>query len=225
MLRVALAVLIVVAGDEPKPEMVPDASWVARPGDRVVAHRLDAMSGAAQPNFDSLMKFSDAGDQVGMKSLVDRKIAAPIEPGTPVLVLSVTGLPTYRGSTSSSTLAYRQEIQDAVFRSATEPKRHVCVEVRVMDGPQKDQIRFVAMEFLARLIPKPVVATAKAKPKATPKPVDPASRAAILLQAAKNLERSGNVKAATEDYKRIVVDFPDTPSAKTAAIELKRLSK
>jgi YHS domain-containing protein len=66
-----------------------------------------------------------------------------------------------------------------------------------------------------------------AKKRAEPKTAagQSSTRAAGLLRIGQNLERSGKTEAALENYKRIVKDFADTPSAKTARQRIKALEK
>ena len=51
----------------------------------------------------------------------------------------------------------------------------------------------------------------------------PSARAASLLRIGQNLEKSGKSDAALVNYKRIVKDYPDTPSAKTARQRIKAI--
>ena len=62
-------------------------------------------------------------------------------------------------------------------------------------------------------------------PATTKKTASPASRAASILAQGKALEKAGNSSAALSYYKRIVKDFADTPSAKTATERIKALEK
>ena len=51
------------------------------------------------------------------------------------------------------------------------------------------------------------------------------ARATSLLRIGQNLERSGKTDAALENYKRIVKDYADTPSARTAKQRIEALQK
>ena len=73
---------------------------------------------------------------------------------------------------------------------------------------------------------------AKSKDEPTPKkdsaktpPAKPAARAATLLRLGRTLERAGKTEQALSNYRQIVKNFPDTPSAKTAAERIKELEK
>ena len=46
-----------------------------------------------------------------------------------------------------------------------------------------------------------------------------------LLRIGQNLEKSGKTDAALGSYRRIVKEYPDTPTAKTAAERIKALAK
>jgi YHS domain-containing protein len=52
-----------------------------------------------------------------------------------------------------------------------------------------------------------------------------AARAATLVRLARTLERSGKTEQALANYREVVKDYPDTPSAKTAAERIKALEK
>ena len=52
-----------------------------------------------------------------------------------------------------------------------------------------------------------------------------ASRAATLVRLGRTLERSGKTDAALTNYRRVVKDYADTPSAKTATERIKALEK
>ena len=76
--------------------------------------------------------------------------------------------------------------------------------------------------------------TAPAKPKGQP-PVKKdagkktaskaASHAATLVRLGRALERNGKTAQALSNYRQVVQDYPDTPSAKTAAERIKQLEK
>jgi len=85
--------------------------------------------------------------------------------------------------------------------------------------------------------PKPAAKTAgkdadtKPGPEAAAKPaavapkaaVDPARKAADLLKTGQNLEKAGKLAGALRYYRRVVKEYPDTPTAKTAAARVKAL--
>src|SRR4051812_10599296 len=50
------------------------------------------------------------------------------------------------------------------------------------------------------------------------------SRASIILKMAKNLESNGKMKPALENYRRVISEYGDTPSAKEAAERIKALT-
>jgi hypothetical protein len=222
------------AGDEPKgnpstlvaetaPEMMPDLSWRPAVGDRVTVHLPDSPALRDRATCEKYIRASNAGDADGIRELVDRKLVDRVEVGTPVLVIEPHGLPR-TDTTSYSGLSADQvhsSMQDAIFRAASRPRPIVSIEGRILDGPLRGTIRFIPMGSLAKLIPKPTPYVQPVKP--TPKPVDPATRAATLLQAARNLDKAGKSKAAQDSYRRIAKDFPETTSAKFATARLKEL--
>jgi YHS domain-containing protein len=53
----------------------------------------------------------------------------------------------------------------------------------------------------------------------------PAARAATLVRLGRALERSGKTEQALANYRQVVKDYPDTPSAKTAKERIKALEK
>ncbi len=80
----------------------------------------------------------------------------------------------------------------------------------------------------AKAMPKGGAAKSKAATKVASKaPVakSDATKASSLLTQAQALEKSGKPSAALSYYKRIVAEFADTPSAKTAAAKVKALDK
>jgi hypothetical protein len=87
------------------------------------------------------------------------------------------------------------------------------------DAYPRDTILKECDKILKAIQPKP---TDVVQPK-TAKAVDPATRAAAILKAAKNLEKAGKPQPAIENYRRIVKDFPETPSARAATARLKEL--
>lgn len=217
-------------GNEPiqPANMIPNPNWRPKPGDVAKVYRTDAPSAKTLSLIMAYSKPSDANDTTGIKEFTDKKQIELVEVGTDVLIIQPYGLKPLEGGTYSSPEAMQRDFQDRILRSAGEPKHHVYLEVRIQGGRFKDQVRFLDMESVASMIPKPTESrpVAKAKPKLdTSKPVDPIARAASLLKAADNLEKVGNKKAAIENYRRIVKDFGSTPSAKDAADKLKVLGE
>jgi hypothetical protein len=85
------------------------------------------------------------------------------------------------------------------------------IEVRILDGDYKGQVRFVPEDAVA--VPPPPQS----------QPADPATRAATTLRSAQNLEKAGKTLAALGIYRQIVRDHPGTPEAKAAAERIKAL--
>jgi len=65
----------------------------------------------------------------------------------------------------------------------------------------------------------------KDQPDSPPAKDSTVDRAASLLRVAQNLEKIGKTAAALENYREILEDYPDSPSAKTARARVKALSK
>jgi YHS domain-containing protein len=73
--------------------------------------------------------------------------------------------------------------------------------------------------------PTPSKSAAKPAPKGESGKSSDVSRAASLLRLGQNLEKSGKTAAALDYYRRVAKEYPDTPSAKTAAARIKTLEK
>ncbi len=71
--------------------------------------------------------------------------------------------------------------------------------------------------------PAPKSDAMPAEEKATPKTRDEATRAAGLLSQGSSLEKAGKKQAALIYYKRIVKEYPESPSATTAKARIKAL--
>jgi hypothetical protein len=200
-------------------EMVPDPNWYPRPGEQAAIWGEDAPAAPNYLGYRNWQKFTEANDVSGLNDLYARKAVVKIPQGTPVLILkkySPAPTVTYAGDAAS--------LGDAVIRDALaeRPNRYrYPIEVRILDGEFRDQVRFVPEVDVARLRP---VARARAKaPRPAPKPVDPAARAATALRSAQSLERAGKIPGALTLYRQIVRDYPGTPQAGEAAGRIKAL--
>lgn len=207
----------------PRPEMIVDSSWTPDAGDTATVHPIGAPSFPSVRLAEEYIRFSEARDGVGMSKAASDGSAVVLDVGTGVRIVQVHGRPVYAGPSIMTRAQMGRSIQDAILNPAAHPPAHITAEIRVLDGPHKDELRFVAADSLARLKPSRWVDPRERKPAEKPKPVVPAVRAATLLQSARNLERSGNLKAAGENYRRIVEDFHQTPSSRLAADRLKLL--
>jgi hypothetical protein len=233
LLFVAVAVGLVpsdgVADDPPKkaavvppaPAMIPDRNWDPNPGDQAEIFGGDAPSSQNYIGFREWAKFTEAGDAIGKNGLYDRRVVIALPMGTRVLIVKRYSPPPAPSRTMSP-----EDFADLAIStslSAPAPKRQYPLEVRILDGEFKDQIRFVPEESVARMVPAPV--SPKAKPKYQPKPADPATRAATTLRSAQNLERAKKVPAALGLYRQVVRDHPGTPEAKSAAERIRALGE
>lgn len=104
--------------------------------------------------------------------------------------------------------------------------------VEVVSGEDAGCYGWVQREFVRRPGPAPAsespadLPAAKPQPKvvATPKSIDPSLRAATLLRMGRNLEADGKPKPALENYRRVVEEFGETPSAEAAGEKIKALT-
>jgi hypothetical protein len=207
------------AVDPRAPAMVPDRNWDPKPGDQAEIFGGDAPSSQNYMGFREWAKFTEAGDAVGKNGLYDRRVIIALPMGTHVLVVK-----RYSPPPAPSRTMTPEDYADLVISSSLNPpaqRRQYPLEVRVLDGEFKDQIRFVPEESVARMVPAPVAP--KAKPKYQPRPADPATRAATTLRSAQNLEKAKKVPAALGIYRQVVQDYPGTPEAKSAAERIRAL--
>lgn len=229
---VAMAAALMILGQVPKstepetkaadrPAMINDPMWSAKPGahgEVIVEGAPGSVNGAA---FTNVQKFRDAKDQIGVKQLIDAKRVGSFGVGTPVLVIK-----TYRPEEPAQVFSSASSFAQSLLARALEPKENWPIEVRMLDGEFKGQVRFFNEDDIGHLVPAPPKlpppGTRKAKPtyRPTGNAEEPAARAATLLKLADNLRVGGKPAAAADYYKRIVKDFPGTPSAKAAAERL-----
>ena len=169
------------------------------------------------------MKFAAAKDPVGLDGYLKRGLVKKLSRGTVVLVLKryKTEAPTVIRpiSPGGSPEGPSAVVLDTPVSEADSP-----LEVRILDGEFKDQVRFVPERFVAELIaaPRPKEA-AKPRPTADLKPVTPEGLATSLLLAGEDLEKAGKIQGALEFYHRVVAEYPGTSQAKTAAERIEAL--
>lgn len=208
----------------PKVEMVPDQDWEPKPGDTAQLYsprKEDVFAAFDLFSFTDLVKFIKANDQNGVDEMIAKRRLTLVEKGASVLVI---------------------ERHANAFLAGGIP----ALEVRMLEGRRKGEKVWVLESSVARLIPKEAeksvlkeaeksalqqaneAAAAKAEKAAAAKAaLDKArpGRAATLLSSARSLEKASKPKPALENYRRIVADFGDTPSAKEAAERIKVLEK
>lgn len=223
----SVVVQVIVLGDEPpkKPvqpsaAMVPDPNWDAKAGDEAEVFGGDAPASPNYLAYRNWQKFAEARDTVGTNDLYARKAVVKLPKGTKVLIVK-----RYRPESRSFT--YSQSIDSAASSAIQQaldgpPKKELYpVEVRVLDGELKGQIRFIPEDSVASLIeaprPKPT------KPAYTPKEADPAKVAATMLRSAQSLERAKKIPGALNIYRDVVKNHPKTPEAKVAAERIKAI--
>lgn len=196
---------------------VPDPSWKPRPGDRATVLVANTPACANLACYEEFVKFAAANDPVGLDSYLRRGLVKMLSRGTAVLVLKryKTEAPTVIQPISPGGLP---EGPPAVVLNSPVSEADSPLEVRILDGEFKDQVRIVPERFVAELIAAPPLRVAdKPKPTADLKPVTPEGRATSLLLAGEDLKKAGKIQGALEHYRRVVEEYPGTPQAKTAA--------
>lgn len=219
----ALALLAVLAVDDP-PKKVATANTgrEAKAGDDAEIYDQGTPASATRWDLDAFVKLKRANDTLGMQQAgaPPRQRTVLLPAGTKLLVIETHLIA--QDMTPVSSESYARELQAAALSSG-QPRPVESAEVRILEGPFKGQARFVPVNSVALMrYPPPPPPAPRAKP--APRVASSADRAAALLKAGQNLERAGNRKAALEDYRRIVADFADTPSATAAASRVKSLA-
>jgi hypothetical protein len=139
------------------PTLMPDPAWKPKPGDQVIVHLPDSPALPDLASCERYIKFSRANDAAGIRDVMAKSSGKTLAENTPVLVVQPHGLPVPRmGGSVGSLESMHADMQEAIFQSASRPKPVVSIEVRILDGPMKDALRFVPMESLARMIPAPI---------------------------------------------------------------------
>ena len=113
----------------------------------------------------------------------------------------------------------------APAKGAEKPKGSPVVKDNgAFDGLTDDAKPAAKAGAMKKASAAPVASEDAAKPAAKDEPAKTVdvSRAATTLRIGLNLEKSGKTAAALSYYRRIVKDFPGTPSAKTAAEHIRR---
>jgi hypothetical protein len=224
-----IAIRAVAFGDEPPRKsdpppaaMVPDRNWIPAPGDHAEIYGGDAPAAPTPGDFRLWFKYADANDVAGKNGLYARKAVVNLTLGTKVLVvkrLRPEPTITYIGdATDLGRAAIRESSGGRNLPKAGE----FPLEVRVLDGEYKGQIRFVPEESVAKLVPAPAVKAAR--PAYFPKAADPAKVAATMLKSAQNLERAKKIPGALSIYRDVAKNHPGTPEAKVAAERIEALS-
>jgi hypothetical protein len=225
--------------DTPKGEAAnlvptPGLAYWAQPGEDAEIYDPNTPAGISLDAFRDCLKFRAANDTIGLEEYSKKKLGFTLALGTKLRVIR-THL-RYVDMTSISADQYAKEVQAAV---GAPPKPAEAVEVRVLDGEHKGKALFVSLgsvalmrsnadELVRKRRAEEVAAKDSAKraskEAAKAKQATPEARAASLLNIASNLEKSGKTKAALENYRKVVKDFPDTPAAVEASDRIKALT-
>lgn len=143
-----LALLLLAFQDaDPQKEMVPDPFFFMRDGD-VCELVLDEWGGKSILIAEDLKRMKSAGDNAGIEKTVKGDAAARIPAKTQVLVLKAAANMPARPATISGGANFAAAIQDA----ASYGPSVILADVRIKDGPLKDQRFYLPQEVLARMV-------------------------------------------------------------------------
>lgn len=211
------------AADDPPEKVeykkVPDKSWVPKPGDRALIARPQSPACTSYAAYDRYVDLMKAKDDVGVKQLIDAGRVFMLDEGVGVLVIK-RHRPNL-GPVAVSAREYDRMLQEAILS----PRFPEPLEARITDGDREGQLVFLPEECVHRLKEVPVPPEPKPKEKPRPKPVDPAARAASLLNQATALEKQGKKDAALSYYRDIVAKYPGTEAAEKAAERVKAMGR
>lgn len=229
MRAAAIALMIAFAGhalgqdkkpaDAKPPELVPDPTWIPKPGDQASVYAAEGSGAYAAKDmfaYTALAKAAKANDDVGIDDLVEKKRVVVVPHLTRLLVIERHTNPYTTG-----------EIK--------------AVEARFQDGPLKGQTAWVPEQNVERLITAAELEainraqgrasgrgtatdmTPKRKRK-TFKADRPANQASNAFQAARKFDSEKKTKEAVDAYKAVVRDFPNSPEARMSAARIKILA-
>jgi hypothetical protein len=206
------------AVSEPAPAMIPDLGWIPKAGFQVEIFEDNTPAIWNYLTYRNFATSLEAGDTVGINKLTEQKMLVRLAKGTQVLILK-----RYRSESSSGPWTIGNAIQTAL--DGPGPRGRYPLEVRVIDGPHKDQVWFVPEESVAHMVPAPQPKTRKPvrKPAPVSKPIDPSTRATTLLRSAQSLEVARKNAGALTLYRQLVKDYPSTPQAAAASERIKAL--
>ncbi len=97
------------------------------------------------------------------------------------------------------------------------------VDWQLYDKEKDDWAPWASEQFKAVMSEGRSKRTKNGTPPQPAKAVEPSARAASLLKMAQNLEKSKKTTAALGYYRQIAKDFPETPQAKEALEQIKKL--
>jgi hypothetical protein len=207
-------------------EMFPEPNWVPTPGDRVEVILDWAPASTDLDAIDDALNAIEAKDRTGLAELIESKRIDYLAKGTKVLVLANSRPQTIPSPARS--IDFRDFARQAPTPQPDFSK--LPVEVRILEGELAGRKRYIPEMFIAKLIAGPNAPVRRTRPRLvrTPDSKPEAAkgfRAATLLQSARNLEKTGKLDGASEFYRQVIKDFPDSVEAKTAAERLRSLGK
>jgi Tetratricopeptide repeat len=208
----------------PLRETVIDQSWVPQIGSAAEVVTENLPSGRYYADLRNYLRSEEARDSVGTRQLLDTKAIVPLPKGTKVLVLRIFGGESpLAGQSFSSTVSFNQAVQSAVLAPPAPAEDAPALEVRIAEGPYKDESRWVVRKGIGRTTVRAVVAPPEPKKVAPPRVIPASERAESLLLMGQALEKAGNTKAALGYYREILEKYPGEPAAKGAAERAKAL--
>ena len=221
--------------DAPKGTRVIDPTYVPQVGDHAFADTGQkdedgepyGIPGAVSvQEFITYLQLSQARNDEALDKMEDAKKVNLLDAGTEVVVTAVSPIP----------LA-QVRLPQGTFRGGP-----VCAEIKVIDGEFKGQVLYALARDIVRytIVPKPSdgppaksKSSKRAKKRKTPAATEksaaetpaanPTARAESMLKLGQSLEKAGKTTGAVEFYRKVVKQFPDSASAKTAAGRLKAL--
>ena len=110
-----------------------------------------------------------------------------------------------------------------VDESTESPRPAVKATKKESPGAAEKMAKADEQEGEPKASAKPKDQTAEKKDAAKAPAAKAATRAATILRLGRALERAGKTDQALHNYRQVVKDFPDTPSAKVAAERIKEL--
>ncbi len=242
----AALALVALGADATKPpiEMIIDPEWKAVPGERAEVTAGSAPACRTYLAYNQYRKFTAASDSVGIERLRNGKLVESLPKGTPARIIrsyrperprevAVSGL---------SSDAFMRSRQNDILNSRKDAEVYP-VEVRILEGPLKDQLRFLPEDSISRLIPRPEPRgffvrrpgedSFSSEPFVRPKleaarrpgsrTSDESVRASNTLRAGRRLEKHGDLISAVGAYWFVTRDYPESAAAKSASNRLKAL--
>lgn len=227
----ALLLSAMIGADAPK--RIVEPRWEPSPGDRAET-RMTTVAASSLSVLQQVEKFRRASDEKGLEAFLKNGTLATLPKGVGILIIKRhdfrprPGPSRFLGDLES---ANRDAITSALSGPPKEPPPNI-LEVRILDGKFKDQLRFVPEEDIWQLIAPPTpkrlvtpgmngnddtfsVPDAAAKTLGSPE-IPTAERPVWLLEQAKRGERRKDLILAVMAYFFLATDYPDTKDGQTA---------